>query len=413
MISVEQLNSHLVHVPSSRTPDEEVMVASPAGAATQVDPRVAASQAEWRGTRRLLNAHRSELVTVATSLYPEEIRLANTGLLAPGHWIPTEPVELNRVELAYAPDAPEPQLDGTESETSHVRPFITLARRFQRYTQAVRDLEHPKLFENKMCWRLLEVDWSDGGHLVFGPARYFAGVDINEAVAHETAYSYLTNQGELRAAKPTMRELPFRRLVGNPFDTSRRPILPAISTLTVRNGQTGPSFLLHRRDAQNVASAGGMLQVIPSGMFQPSSVMPGTQKADFDLWRNIMREYSEELLGNPEHDGDGQPVRYDTEPFATLDAARADGRLRVFCLAIGVDALTLFGEILTVAIFDADLFDECAGDFVDLNDEGNIVDGLVPFSPQTIDKLVTAHRIAPAGAGCLQQTWQHRDLLGI
>jgi hypothetical protein len=69
--------------------------------------------------------------------------------------------------------------------------------------------------------------------------------------------------------------------------------------------------------------------------------MPGADQADFDLWRNIMREYSEELLGNPEHDGDGDPVRYDAEPFKSLDAARESGLVRVYCLGAALDALTL------------------------------------------------------------------------
>jgi hypothetical protein len=172
----------------------------------------------------------------------------------------------------------------------------------------------------------------------------------------------------------------------------------------------GPEFLLHRRDARNVVSAGGMLQVIPSGMFQPSSVMPGAEQADFDLWRNIMREYSEELLGNPEHDGDGDPVRYDAEPFKSLDAARKSGHVRVYCLGAALDALTLFGEILTVAIFAPDFFDDCAGEFVDINDEGTI-DGLSPFTPSAIDQLISKRQIAPAGAGCLRRAWHSRNVL--
>jgi hypothetical protein len=38
---------------------------------------------------------------------------------------------------------------------------------------------------------------------------------------------------------------------------------------------------------------------MPAGVFQPSTVRSGGHDADFDLWRNIMREYSEECLGNP------------------------------------------------------------------------------------------------------------------
>ena len=43
--------------------------------------------------------------------------------------------------------------------------------------------------------------------------------------------------------------------------------------------------------------------MIPAGEFQPASVALWDRRNDFDLWRNIVREYSEELLGTPEHDG--------------------------------------------------------------------------------------------------------------
>src|SRR5205807_1658986 len=133
----------------------------------------------------------------------------------------------------------------------------------------------------------------------------------------------------------------------------------SIDTLTIRKSPTGsPSIVLHRRDAANVSVAGGLLHVMPAGMFQPSSIVPEAQRADFDLWRNIMREYSEEFLGHAEHGGDGAPIDYNAaEPFRTLNAARRDGRIRVYCLGVAVDALTLAVEILTVAVYDDDVYD--------------------------------------------------------
>ena len=52
--------------------------------------------------------------------------------------------------------------------------------------------------------------------------------------------------------------------------------------------------------------------------------------SDFDLWRNMLREYSEELLGNPEHDGSsGEPIDYEAqEPFRTLNEGRRQGKVR-------------------------------------------------------------------------------------
>jgi transcriptional regulator with XRE-family HTH domain len=376
-----------------------------------VDGRVAESQQHWRSTRQALNAHRAELSRLAALAYDPVYRFGATGLLTCPTWMPNAPLELSRVELAYEATPPDPALDGTEAQTAHVRPHATLTRSYDRYTRAIRDIDHPRLFENRPAWRLLDVGlWEGGdGRLTFGPTTYFAATDVTEAVAHETAYVHVQN--DTVTGKPTMRDLPFRKLIGDPFDCARRPILPSIGTLTIRRSPGGDGFILHRRDPRRVAVAGGMLQVIPSGVFQPSSVHPRAERDDFDLWRNIMREYSEELLGNPEHDGDGRPVQYDAEPFASLNRYRAEGRISVYCLGLALDALTLFGEILTVAVIDADLFDSMAGDFVDYNDEGTVLNSRVPFTRAGVDQILNGGRLAPAGAVCIQLAWQHRDTI--
>jgi hypothetical protein len=213
-------------------------------------------------------------------------------------------------------------------------------------------------------------------------------------------------------SQPSWRRLPFRKLLGDPFDTSQRPILPSIDTLTIRRSKNGsPCMVLHRRDAAKVAIAGGMLHVMPAGTFQPSSVLPAAQAADFDLWRNVMREYSEEFLGNPEHDGDGTPINYDrTEPFLTLDKARQDGQLRIYCFGIAMDALTLACEILTVAVIDEDVYDSVFAKLVNSNSEGTVI-ATVPFEEHTVRQLLAGkpHVLAPAAAGCVELAWRHRQ----
>jgi transcriptional regulator with XRE-family HTH domain len=378
-----------------------------------LDARVVHSQQDWCRTRRSLNRQRSVLTHVAGKIYDATQHIADTGLITDPSWLPSEPVQLRNIELTHHSGAPIPKVDGTEPESGHVRPQATLVRQYARYTHAIRDLDRPRLFENRAAWRLLDIAWGEGnGSLSFGDTSYFAGVDVNEAIAHELALVHLDEEGVPRPGHPALRDLPFRKAIGNPFDLRQRSVLPAISTLTIRKSKTGSSFVLHRRDASSVAVAGGMLQVIPSGIFQPSSVLPAAVSADFSLWRNIMREYSEELLGDPEHDGDGQPIRYDAEPFRHLDQAVAEGRLNIWCLGVALDALTLFGEILTVAVFDAEAFDEIAGDFVDINDEGSVVAEHVPFTAASIESLLRHNQMAPSGAGCIRLAWNAVDAIG-
>ncbi len=400
-------------VPQQRQPDPEPLEDFMGAELPDLDPRVRTSQDEWLRTRRALNGRRSNLARHVAQVYDPAHRIGDTGLIAHPGWIPDLPVDLAAVKLDLDEHAIDPEVDGTEPESGHVRPRMTLVRRFPRYTHAIRDLAHPRLFENRFSWRLTDVAWEgDSGRMTYGPTTYFAAVDVCEAVAHETAYVAFDGDGSVRPEQLTLRDLPFRKHIGDPFDLARRSLLPATPTLTMRRGLDGqPSFILHRRDSRNVAIAAGLLHVIPSGMFQPSSIVPAAQREDFSLWRNIMREYSEELLGNPEHDGDGSPVDYDDEPFRTLEQARRDGRIRVYCLGLAVDALTLVGEIMCVAVWDDDVFDEVARDFVDSNDEGRVVAERTAFTEQGLASVLRSQRMAPAGAGCLELAWKHRSIL--
>ena len=176
-------------------------------------------------------------------------------------------------------------------------------------------------------------------------------------------------------------------------------------------------LLLHWRDPAKVATAAGLYDVIPAGEFQPSSIGPHDQANDFDIWRNIAREYSEELLGTPEHDGStGTPIDYDAWPFyRLLGQARAEGKLAAFCL----DALTLAATILTVVVIDDDVFDEAFRDAVGVNAEGiTIFDERgddtgqgIPFIDRTVNHLLNSEPMASPGAACLALAWRHRIAL--
>lgn len=396
--------------PASRTdPDPLAFLDEEPAIPADTDPRVTHSRDEWIRTRQALNIHRRTLTGLAADVYPEWARVATTGLIADPAWIPDRPVPLDAITLTHDRQAPAPLYDGAEPESAHVRPLCTITKPYGRYTQAIRDLAHPRLFENRPAWRLTALDWATG-RMGFADTFYFASVDVNEVVSHEIAHVTLDADGKPRPGAPRLRDLPYRRLIDDPFNLSARPVMPAISTLTIRAGAE-PSFLLHRRDPASVTMAGGMLQVIPSGIFQPSSVLPAAAVADFSLLRNIEREFAEELLGFDELDGDGQPVDYTSEPFATMDTAVASGRLRVHCLGVALDALTLVGEILTVAVVDPDVFDAMAADFVDTNDEGSVVKGRLPFTDTMIGRILRSGRMAPAGAGCLTLAWKHRAAL--
>jgi hypothetical protein len=90
------------------------------------------------------------------------------------------------------------------------------------------------------------------------------------------------------------------------------------------------------------------------------------------LGRNIQRECSEEFLGTIEHDGNCvDPIAYDRdEPFVSFEQARQPGDFRVFACAIVLEPLTLWVELLTVAVIAAPAFDALFSEMVAVNEEG-------------------------------------------
>ena len=380
------------------------------------------SQRQWLSERRYLNEHRYELARAAQELYPASWRVAGTPLLSRPEWLPAEPVSLDAVTLSWRPGRHSTVIDGTEPASAGVRPIRDGGVRYGSYAAAAGALSRPRLFENRTCYRLLEASAPAGeARLAFGTGRYFDVINVCEAVAHEMAAGTLVRQDP--GSSLTLTELPLRSKIGDPFDLRRRPVMTGISTLTLRldRGAGDARMLLHWRDPARVASGGGLYQVVPVGMFQPSHDAEWNLVNDFSLWRSIGRELSEELLGTSESYGsDAAPIDYGRWPFhAALTDGRQAGTLRGYLLGLGTDPLTLVTDLLTVLVFDAGLFDAALGGLVRHNDEGRIVTGPgpaggaagVPFSASSVERFTTAGAMQPAGAALLRLAWQHRKVL--
>ncbi|MGA9830332.1 MAG: hypothetical protein WBQ71_04365, partial [Trebonia sp.] len=184
--------------------------------------------------------------------------------------------------------------------------------------------------------------------------------------------------------------------------------------LTLRNDRAAgtASFPLHWRDPARVGHAGGMYQVIPVGIFQPSGDAPWNEANDFDLWRGMLREFAEELLGADEdHGSERAPIDYDRWPFArAMTDALRDGRIRAYCLGLGADPLTFALDLLTAVVIDAPLYDELFGELAERNAEGTVLKPR-PFDEATIDELTTREPVQAAGAALLTLAIAHRGLL--
>ncbi|ATY17048.1 transcriptional regulator (plasmid) [Amycolatopsis sp. AA4] len=378
------------------------------------------SQNAWRHARRRLNKHRGELAQASATLYDAEARIGNAPFLALERWMPSSPLPLSDISLEWSDSVEPVPVTGTEPEAHGVLPLRAPGRRFTRYTTAIKYLDPPALFENRSSYRLLDCNLRDPRPAMrFTLGSYFDKLDVSEAIAHELSAS---PSCQADPPKANWAELPLRGLIGNPFDLSRRALMPAIETLTIRRSNSGePTFLLHWRDPQKVATAGGIYGLIPAGEFQPSTIATRDRENDFDLWKNIVREYAEEVLGEPERDGSqAEPIDYGSWPFyAHITAGIREGAVSAYCLGMGMDALTLTATILTVVVFDSATFDSLFSGAVDVNPEGvlmsaagasKVTDGL-PFNEITIKRLLSDEPMASPGACILDRAWRFRDQL--
>ena len=362
---------------------------------TEVDegqlPSLTEQDARWLRVRRYLRDHRYDLaVTASQELYDDVPRVADTPLLTSAAWMPDEPVPLDQVQLDLDVDAPDP------FEPTTAPP----------YSQLLGRLASPAVFENRPTYRLLAADLSIAKPVMrFGLGHYFDAIDTGEALGHEFAAAQLGEPHDTLRAD-----------TGSPIDPRRRPMNVAISALTIRfDRESGDArFLLHLRDPAKVGHAGGLYQVIPVGVFQPATDHPDSVHNDFSLWRCLVREFAEELLGEEEVAADTGPINYDGWPLAVeLAAERRAGAVRAFCLGMGVDPLTLATDLLCVVVLDAPVFDRIFAALVSSNAEGELAEvrddgpGL-PFVAAEVDRLSQREPMQAAGAAVLRLAWRHR-----
>ncbi|MGB3437624.1 MAG: transcriptional regulator [Actinophytocola sp.] len=371
--------------------------------------RVRRSQEEWLRVRQAPGVRGRELTELAAWLYPVAQRAPGGHVLADRGWLLDEPVDLDSVRLLWSEtQVPVPQIEPLD----HVLPMTDRGERYAGYSRAVRDLVRPRLLENRLSYRLLNVQTQNALSLTFGTTTFFEVFNVKQMVAHEFKAAWLTSDRSV----PTWDSLPLRSTIGDPFDPQRLLMSPGISTLTIRRDRSGEHrFVLHERDGGKVADGGGLCHVMPAGEFQPSSMHPADLANDFSLWRNIMREFSEEFLGNPEHDGNSTaPTEYASEePFRSFERARAAGRFHLWHYGLVIEPLELGAIQLTVAVVDDEVFDQLFAHLVRTNDEGRLVGAGgrtdMPFTEEAIDRLDP--RLSASALTLLRLAWRDRQRL--
>lgn len=389
--------------------------------------RRSASEHEWIDHRALLNSSRDHLSATAREMHTGSgtvTTVEDTDMLMLPEWR-KKPILLDDVRVIWRP-TPAADQKNLLRESSKWLPPTRKGGRYPRYSEAMRALAKPRLFEDRLSYRLVGLTWRDDADPVmeFATCRYFDMLDVSEPLAHELAR--VKGRGWptfARKALPSWRQLPLRsRFKQDVLGLETRAVLPSIGTLLLRRAPDGEAtFLLHRRDPNAVAIAGGHYSLIPAGVFQPCSDSPVSLSRDLDLWRSIARELDEELLGSEEARGEGGvPIDYELkEPYASFQREIAEGRMTPWCLGLGIDPLTLTVELLTCLVVDADAYDKLFATAVMTNEEGHLVAaghntaGLMgfDFSHATFEELRTAGQLSPVATATAALALKHRELL--
>jgi hypothetical protein len=391
-----------------------VLLTSGTGEVLDDADRIAASQEEWKRVRQAPGVRGRELSELAAWLYPEADRAPGGHVLTSPGWLMEQPVDLDAIRLRWDTAAPEHTPPKPEL-TEDLLPLSATGARYTDYSRAVRDIVRPRLLENRTSYRLTEADTSPprGLGLSFTRTTFFDVFNLKQLVAHEFKRAWLRSGGQV----PRWDDLPLRADIGRPDDPGRLLMSPGINILTIRRGGPSeePSFVLHERDGEKVADGGGLCHVMPAGEFQPSSGNPTDVENDFSLWRNIMREFSEEFLGNPEHDGSGsRSIDYEhDEPFVRFEQSRESGALRLWHYGLVAEPLELGVMQLTVAVVEAGEYDRLFATMVGVNDEGRVVGQhsarSIPFTADAVDRLEP--RLTSSALTLLKLAWRDRNLL--
>ncbi|BBA99089.1 putative transcriptional regulator [Actinacidiphila reveromycinica] len=389
----------------------------------------AADRADWLAVRAHLRLNRHQLSISARHCYGGAPTVEDTALLTRPEWLPERPLEMDAVRTEWDDTPASPGRDAAlrrVAQDSGLLPRRDDVGRFPSYSAAMRELARPAVFEDRFTYQLRHADLTGGPDrscMRFGAGSYFDGIDLGEACAHEYAASVMRlGRATPRHAAPP-RATPLRDALGGPCRPDDRPSNLAVATLVLRHDPaTGHAcFPLHWRDPAKVGQAGGLYMVVPVGIFQPAGTGPHSRVNDFSVWRCVLREFAEELLGEPEDPGTAEPIDYGTWPVAArLDRERTRRRIRTYVLGMGTDALTLATDLLTVMVIDAELWDELARRMSGTNAEGRLVTTgeteaprLFRFDEAEIHRLVTELPLETAGAALLRLAWRHRrDLLG-
>ena len=185
-----------------------------------------------------------------------------------------------------------------------------------------------------------------------------------------------------------------------------------VNTLLILKDRNKATFLKHKRTPGATMEAIDTEHVVPAGTFQPRREMPPVPDPDFNIYKTILRELGEELLGRKEMEEVGSSTEDITRERHTKKFHQlfADGYAKAFFLGWGLDPLTTKAEFLTAIVLDIHEFRRRFGEpRFKHNWEGR--HEAFPFEEATVRDFVEGYNTLPAGAGCAKLAWDNRERL--
>jgi hypothetical protein len=331
---------------------------------------------------------------------PREWRAFDTiPVLAKASWILDGPQDVGTIDINLRPDPDDPSISRLR-DASRVLRGMSLAGNMT-YSEAIRDVNPNTQYFNGIIYRPVGVD-TDGSaplSMTFGVAGYFDYLDTSEVLAYEATLH--------------PKNLGVRRRITDPFDLTNRVASLGVLTLTIQRSLSGATFIMHKRSG-NFAVGDALYHVVPAGEFTPSDVGQAAVRVDFELWRNIVREYAEELLDIPDAQGTGgRRLDYEhASPYQEMVQAIRDDRFRLYTFGLALDPLTFKPELLTVAVIDKTVFDKIFPPSLPTTEEGVVIED-IPFTEENVRAYIDAPTTRHGAKACLTLAWQYRAELDL
>ena len=273
----------------------------------------------------------------------------------------------------------------------------------------------PRLFDAPI-YELVAFE-AKNGRFIFKCCRndYYSYINNCELLLFEFARAiwkqFIVDGKTPNVKKLKDKYLPFRRHV-NVFDFTNRCVGIGINTIFIMKDRNNVTFFKHKRTPGATMEAINTEHVVPAGTFQPRRGMPTIPDPDFNVYKNILRELGEELLGRK----DMEEVRTSTDEI-TMDRHLGrfhqlfvKGCAKAFFLGWGLDPLTTKAEFLTAIVVDIREFKNRFGEpRFKRNWEGKPLS--FPFDEGTVREFVDGPYTLPAGAGCAKLAWDNRHRL--